>query len=228
MVEGLHIEVLARPSLELAPAARNRLFVSRRVGLADDDQSGPVAFDPWACGARRRFDVDVHAGRCVAPEAGCDSVGTAGAGLGEEPGEVDEGKECGEHHPRRTNLAVRRLNNGMVGAFDDAGGSRVLEDATSAGGDAAGQSCGIAAGVEMGLVVEPQRHLDREREVHVSGEHGRQPEADGSLVFRLDGATFVGRQRVDVGGSPLELAVGLGLVRKCGDHLDRGLVRIGV
>lgn len=53
VLEGLDIEVLPRPTLELAPLAGPHLAVPGRMVLADHDQTPPVAVDPRSGGAGR-------------------------------------------------------------------------------------------------------------------------------------------------------------------------------
>src|SRR3546814_11036095 len=107
VLEGLNVEVLAGPTLKLAPLAGARVAMAGRMVLADDDQPRVMAVDPRSCRPGRRSAVDVHPRWRAAAQAGGDAVGAGRAGLREEAAEGDERKaRCG-HHIARAGVAPR-------------------------------------------------------------------------------------------------------------------------
>lgn len=170
----------------------------------------------------------MHAGRRIAAQAGGDAIGAARTCLREEATQIDERQERGEHHLAGPNLTAWSANDRVVEPFVHVRRPRELEDLCPVGGEGAGEGGGVAARMEVGLVVEAQGELDRERQVDVGGQRGRQPKPHSSGVFGFEGLPVVGHLGVDERGRPFELAVGRCLVGEAFHRVDRLLVGLRV
>src|SRR3546814_17668759 len=77
VLEGLNVEVLAGPTLKLAPLAGARVAMAGRMVLPDADQPRVLAVDPRPCRPGPRSAVAVYPTWPAAEQAG---GGAAGSG----------------------------------------------------------------------------------------------------------------------------------------------------
>src|SRR5215213_2125703 len=216
------------PLLEVpVPPLRVPLLASL-MGLADHDEhslSVPVAGAYGARGRARADGYTLRGHRLSNPRR--DPVLALGGGLAPELA-LEQKRDVRSHDdvPGDYPPSVRLYP--ALYAFFDAQRAGVLEEVAVASRYLIGQRQEVLADVELRLVLEPDRPLDRERERDVPREGGRQTHPPRRFDFSLELGQHVGGLGVRVGWQAPESAVNALLIYERLNAVDGGLVRFRV
>ncbi len=104
----------------------------------------------------------------------------------------------------------------------------VLEQPPAGVGQAGGEPGEVATGVEVQLVVEADRGLDRKGQLRGLGQGGRKAQPSRGQELRLDRGTPARLARPHVRRCPGQVAVDAELVDQTGHLVQGGLVGLGV
>jgi hypothetical protein len=174
-----------------------------------------------------RIGAQVHAGRRRLSQGHGQRIGAGWGGFGEQAGRVEEGQVGGQHDVLGPQAAVGSLDRARE-AKPDVQGSGLLEHSAAVAVDRLGQAHTEPAGMELGLILEADRPLDRERQADVGAEGGGQASLLGCFHLLLDSGDSQGVLGVGVGGKGLEVTVQAQLLDQALDQRQAFLVGLTV